>query len=67
METDVRENNKGDASIVKTISIEANYGWPGANRSSVIQVPDNYTKEDIDELVYDWVFENVNWSWEELE
>lgn len=53
--------------MMKTISIEANYGWPGANRSTVIQVPDNYTKEDIDELVYDWVFKNVNWNWEELE
>lgn len=52
---------------MKTISIEANYGWPGANRSAVIQVPDNYTKEDIDEVVYDWVFEGVDWSWEELE
>ena len=33
----------------------------------VIEVPDDLTKYEINDIVYDSIMEHVGWSWEEVE
>lgn len=33
----------------------------------VIEIPDDLTEYEIDDIVYDSVMEHVGWSWEEVE
>lgn len=49
----------------RSISIEANYGWPGGNRSGVIEVPEEEI-DDIEEYVHDWVLDNITWNWSDI-
>ena len=50
---------------VRNISIEANYGWPEGNRSTVIQVPED-EMDDVEEYVRDWVMDGITWSWNDI-
>lgn len=47
------------------ISIEANYGWPEGNRSTVIQVPED-EMDDVEKYVRDWVMDGIVWSWNDI-
>lgn len=51
---------------MKIISFKANYGWDGANRMGTIEVPDECTKEEIEEIVYDEVTRAIELQWEEI-
>lgn len=50
---------------VHKILIEANYGWPEGNRSTVIQVPED-EMDDVEKYVRDWVMDGITWSWSDI-
>lgn len=33
----------------------------------IIEIPDDLTEYEIDDIVYDSIMEHVRWSWEEVE
>lgn len=51
---------------MREISYEAYYGWDGANRSGVIEVPDDFTEIEISEVIQEIVYGQIKWSWEDI-
>lgn len=47
---------------MKTIKWRLSIGFPGAIRQGEVEVEDDATKDDIEELVRDVVFEYVDWN-----
>ena len=49
----------------RKIMINVNYGWPQGNRSGIIEVPEE-EMDDVEEYVYDWIMNDITWSWEDI-
>lgn len=42
-------------------------GLVGCKRQEIIDVDDDATDEEIDEIAKDWLFSSVEWSWKKVE
>lgn len=51
---------------MKKIKAYANYGFVGTNREKIIEVDDDATEEEINELIWEWAADYVYTDWEEV-
>lgn len=49
------------------IKAYADYGWVGTETDMIMEVPDDATEAEIDEMVWQWAIERVGTNWEVVE
>jgi NAD-specific glutamate dehydrogenase len=50
---------------MRTLHVRLTIGYPTANRHDTIEVDDNATEEQIEEMVREWAHEYIEYSWSE--
>lgn len=50
---------------MRKILVNANYGWEGGNRSTVIEIPED-EMQFVEEYVENWVMTDTTWTWEDI-
>lgn len=50
---------------MKTIYVHLSIGYPTACHDDELEVPDDATEEEIDEIVSEWAHNYIEYSWRE--
>ena len=52
---------------MRTINVYLSIGYSNAMHDDTLDVDDNATDDDIDEMVRDWAHNYIEWGWRENE
>jgi hypothetical protein len=50
---------------VRTISVYLSIGYSGAEREDTLEIDDDASEDQIEEMVRDWAYDYINWGWQE--
>lgn len=48
---------------MKTLKLSVSTGYVGANRTDEIEVEDNTTQAEAEEIALDWLWGNIDFNW----
>ena len=50
---------------MKKLKLSVTTGYEGAKRTDEIEVDDDTTKKEAEEMALDWVWQNIDFNWNE--
>ena len=50
---------------MRTISVYLSIGYSGAEREDTLEIDDDASEDQIEEMVRDWAYDYINWGWQE--